>query len=134
MVGIEERLQLTKEEKILQIGYYVLAKVRSRLKTKTKILADGYLESNYSHSIWRQSPGSFFCLLKNPSTFASFACPGFDFRISAELYSEALILYSLPDPSRRYVYASELCQLFAVFGSATLAYRTCNRLAFHESQ
>jgi len=80
---------------------------------KTNYSANGYLESNYSHSSWRQLSVSFL-LLKNPSSFPSFACPVFDWRMSAELYNEALILYLLLDPRFKYVYASATHKFLAL--------------------
>jgi len=53
-------------------------------------------------------------LLKNPSSFPSFACPVFDWRMSAELYNEALILYLLLDPRFKYVYASATHKFLAL--------------------
>jgi len=77
--------------------FYHTGKGPPTLRRQNDIQQNGYLESNYSHSIWRQSSESFFCLLKKPSTFACFDGPGFDFRNSSELYNEALMLYSFPD-------------------------------------
>ena len=116
---IDEEMSIWEEmTRFCILGIVRVAK-KARSRSKDIILADGYLESNYSHSIWRQSPLS-FCLLKNPSTFVSFACHGFDFSMSTELYKEALMLYSLPEPRCKYVYASAKFISFLYFSGMSL--------------